>query len=337
MKNKKLKLKNIVVERSDKQSTYLLDDDRPFMINLQILKYYYSGISNDSRRIHALWNEQIDQFTMKQLIPRLSNDIIREIHLAGAPITAVTVGAALQAEEIYQDNDLFPTHNQFIQEIEQFVSNLTLLQDAKIEGEILKFFATISNALSASESPSGNLTTQDKYFLIFLFLKNSSVINSVNIKAIFNGIISDDIIKLLLNATMKYDELSFQEIIGLMLYDLILFEDPLENNGLEIKLSDIQKARKLMEYICGSGNDHLIGGFDDNQSFEIFQFYNVMFARDVFHENCLSLWQNLIIKKRKIDFGKIIAEIKNTAFTSETIHRRHQYLDHYKKVYSERN
>ncbi|MFN5762679.1 MAG: hypothetical protein ACK44U_11410, partial [Sphingobacteriales bacterium] len=67
----------------------------------------------------------------------------------------------MQAEEIYQDNDLFPTHNQFVKNIEHFVSNLTLLQDTKIEGEVLKLFATISNSLSESDSPSGNLTIQD--------------------------------------------------------------------------------------------------------------------------------------------------------------------------------
>lgn len=335
MNLKKLKLKNIEVERIHEQSFYLVDDHRPFMINLQILKYYFSGISNDSRRIQALWNKEIEQFTMKHLIPRLSNDVIREIHLAGAPISSVTLGTALQAEEIYQDNDLFPTHNQFVKNIEHFISNLTLLQDTKIEGEVLKLFATISNSLSESDSPSGNLTIQDRYFLIFLFLKNSSTINRLNIKTIFNGIISDNIINLLFNATMKYDELCFENIIGLILYDHILFEDPLDNNGLEIKLLDIEKARQLMEFICGIRNNDLIGGFDDNQSFKVFQFYNIMFARDTFHENCLHLWQTLIIKNNNINVGNIIAEIKRTAFISETIHRKHKYIDHYEKIYFE--
>jgi hypothetical protein len=78
-----------------------------------------------------------------------------------------------------------------------------------------------------------------------------------------------------------------------MLYDFILWDEP--NEGLDIKLADIAATKSIFTKVTQNAalGNQLLGGFNDNASFEIFQFFNVEFNREGFHQFCLERWKEL--------------------------------------------
>jgi hypothetical protein len=83
--------------------------------------------------------------------------------------------------------------------------------------------------------------------------------------------------------------------LALVLYDFILWD---EKPGLDIKIADITAAQNIFKAQTAKSpvSEKLIGGFKDNASYEIFQFFNVEFNREGFHAFCLERWKEFLLE-----------------------------------------
>jgi hypothetical protein len=166
--------------------------------------------------------------------------------------------------------------------------------------DTLELFMYLGDMLEEEDSPTGTLAPQDRYFILFLMLKASPEQDLENLEMVLNkGAKSRnaksgcDVKSLLLKASGNFGQLNNEEKLALMLYDFILWDEP--NEGLDIKLADIAATKSIFKTVTQNAalGNQLLGGFNDNDSFEIFQFFNVEFNREGFHQFCLERWKEL--------------------------------------------
>jgi hypothetical protein len=115
---------------------------------------------------------------------------------------------------------------------------------------------------------------------------------------------------LLLKATGNFQQLSNEEKLGLILYDFILWDEP--DAGLDIKLMDKNAARVIFTLLTKNASlgEKLVGGFKDNASYEIFQFFNVEYNRAGFHTFCLERWKELSSEWNELKLQLLLDHVK---------------------------
>jgi hypothetical protein len=174
----------------------------------------------------------------------------------------------------------------------------------------------LGEMLKENESPSGSLNAQDRYFPLFLMLKASPEQDLENLEMVFskeaksrNATSGCDVKVLVLKASGNFNQLSNEEKLALVLYDFILWD---EKPGLDIKLGDIAAAKSIFSNVTQNAalGEKLLGGFEDNASFEIFQFFNVEFNREGFHEFCLARWKELSSEWNPLKLQQLIEGVR---------------------------
>jgi hypothetical protein len=139
-----------------------------------------------------------------------------------------------------------------------------------------------------------------------------------------------DVKSLLLKASGNFNQLSNEEKLGLILYDFILWD---EKPGLDIKLVDKAAARSIFTLVTQNAalGEELIGGFEDNASFEIFQFFNVEFNRAGFHDFCLARWKELSSEWNPLKLQLLLESVKRDFHIST--YTNNPVLKDYLKIY----
>jgi hypothetical protein len=204
----------------------------------------------------------------------------------------------LQAEDIYDKS--YSTHIEYICGLGTIVDDLLEHCNEGLFLDTLEFFMYLGDMLEESESYGGSLAPQDRYFPLFLMLKARPELDVDHIEDVLKKNAHTRFAKygvevnaLLLKASGNFQQLSNEEKLGLILYDFILWDEP--DAGLDIKLMDKNAARAIFTLITKNASlgEKLVGGFKDNASYEIFQFFNVEYNRAGFHTFCLERWKEL--------------------------------------------
>lgn len=275
-----------------------LDDPQAFLTCIQQVRNYYLGLSTKSNTYRGIYEEILREFTKAAIVPRITNEMLRLAHEDGNLIESLLLAPMLKAEETYDKN--YETHNDYVQSLGEVVSDLLGYCNVGLFLDTLEFFMYLGDELDEDDSPNGSLTVQDRYFLLFLMLKGSPDQELDNLEMVLSkdAISRDanngcDVKALLLKASGNFGQLDNEDKLALMLYDFILWDEP--NEGLDIKVGDIAAAKNIFQRVTQNATlgNLLLGGFDDNASFDIFQFFNVEFNRAGFHEFCLERWKEL--------------------------------------------
>jgi hypothetical protein len=103
---------------------------------------------------------------------------------------------------------------------------------------------------------------------------------------------------------------------------------------LDIKLSDIDAARSIFTKVTQNASlgGQLIGGFDDNASFEIFQFFNIQYNRAGFHDFCLARWDELSAEWNPLKLQLFLEGVKCDFHASTYLNN--PVLESYLKIYA---
>jgi hypothetical protein len=291
-----------------------LEDPRPFLTCIQLIRNYFLVLSSESKAFRASYEETLREFTKAAVVPRISNDMLRLAHEDGNLIESLLLGPMLEAEERYDKN--FATHNEYIRSLAEVVSDLLAHCNVGLFLDTLELFMYLGDMLEEEDSPSGSLAAQDRYFILFLMLKASPEQHLDNLEMVLskgaksrNANNGCDVKSLVLKASGNFNQLSNEEKLALVLYDFILWD---ENPGLDIKLEDIATAKSIFTLVTRNATlgEQLVGGFDDNASFEIFQFFNVEFSREGFHEFCLARWKELSSEWNPLKLQLLLEHIK---------------------------
>lgn len=318
------------------ESDRCLDDPIAFLTCVQQVRNYYLGLSPKSKTYRGAYEETLREYTNAAVVPRITNDMLRAAHEGGNLIEALLLGPMLQAEEIYDKT--YATQIDYICGLGKVVSDLLTHCNEGLFLDTLEFFMYLGDILEESESYGGSLAPQDRYFPLFLMLKASPGIDVDYIEEVLKknahtrfvnyGV---EVNKLLLKASGNFKQLSNEEKLGLILYDFILWDEP--DAGLDIKLGDIAAARSIFTLVTQNEalGEKLVGGFKDNASYEIFQFFNVEYNREGFHTFCLERWKELSSEWNPLKLQLLLDKVKRDFHIST--YTNNPVLKDYLKIY----
>jgi hypothetical protein len=315
-----------------------LEDPVPFLTCIQLIRNYYLVLSSESKSYRASYEETLREFTLAAVVPRIADDMLRLVHEDGNLIGSLLLGPMLKAEQIY-DKD-FATHDDYVRSLAGVMKELLPNCNVGLFLDTLELFMYLGDMLEEKDSPSGSLNAQDRYFPLFLMLKASPDQSLENLKMVLskdedsrNARNGCEVKSLVLKASGNFSQLSNEEKLGLILYDFILWD---EKPGLDIKRADIAAAKSIFTKVTQNAalGEQLIGGFDDNASFEIFQFFNVEFNREGFHAFCLERWKELSIEWNALKLQLLIEGVKRdfhpSTYTNNPVLA--DYLNHFSGV-----
>jgi hypothetical protein len=306
---------------------YCFDDPESFLTSIQLLRNYYLALSSSSNRFRSSFEKLLLDFTGFSVVPKIGDDILRIMHEDGFGIGALLLKPMYDAEKIYDEE--FETHDEYVTYLENYVSDINTVADQTLLLDTISFLIKLGNILDENESPSGNLSAQDRYFPVFLILKTNPNLELNKLKSVLKEIDYEDVDTLLLKASGNFKQLSADEKFALILYDFILVD---ENPGLDIKMDDITAAKSIYTRITQNKNaDQVLGGFDDNDSFEVFQFFNVYFEREGFHNFCLERWKELTSDWNPLKLQLILEAIKHDFHPLTYVNN--EVLDSYLEIY----
>jgi hypothetical protein len=319
------------------ESDRCLDDPIPFLTCIQLIRNYFLVLSSESTNYRAAYEETLREFTKAAVVPRISNDMLRLVHEDGSLIESLLLGPMLKAEKIYDED--FATHDDYVRSLGGQIEELVPFCNTGLFLDTLELFMYLGDMLEEKDSPSGSLAPQDRYFPLFLMLKASPEQDVENLEMVLNkGAKSRnanngcDVKSLVLKASGNFGQLNNEEKLALMLYDFILWDEP--NEGLDIKLGDIAAAKSIFTKVTQNAalGNQLLGGFDDNASFEIFQFFNVEFNREGFHQFCLERWKELSSEWNALKLQLLIEGVRRD-FHSST-YTNNPVLEDYLKIFT---
>ena len=290
-----------------------LDDHLPFLTSLLQLRFYYYVLSKDSKAFRASFEEILHEFTKAAVVHRISDKAVRQSH-EGGNLGQLFREPLKKSWDIY-DKD-FDTHNDYTRSLGKVVSELVQHCNTGLFLDTLEFFLYLGDTLEEKDSPTGSLTPQDRYFPLYLMLKASPEQDPENLEMVLdkgaksrNANNGCDVKALLLKASGNFDQLSNEEKLALVLYDFILWD---EGPGLDIKKADIAAAKSIFALVTQNAalGEKLVGGFDDNATYEIFQFFNVEFNRKGFHAFCLERWKELSSEWNALKLQLLLDSVK---------------------------
>ena len=320
-----------LVDESDR----CLDKPLHFLTCIQLFRNYYLGLSSESKDYRASYEETLREFTQAAVVPRIKDEFLHTAHNGGNLLESLLLGTMMQAEQVYDEN--YATHNEYVSSLSEVITEFLPNCNTGLFLDTLELFMYLGDILEGEDSPSGALAPQDRYFPLFLMLKASPEQDIDNLEMVLNkGAKSRnaksgcDVKSLLLKASGNFNQLSNEEKLALVLYDFILWD---ENPGLDIKRGDIAAAKSIFTLITQNPSlgEELVGGFNDNASFEMFQFFNVGFNREGFHEFCLARWKELSSEWNSLKLQLLLDHIKREFHPNTYINN--PVLNDYLEVY----
>jgi hypothetical protein len=307
-----------------------------FLTCIQLFRNYYLGLSSESKDYRASYEETLLEFTEAAVVPRIKDEFLRTAHNGGNLSESLLLGTMQQAEQVYDEN--YATHNEYVSSLSEVIAELLPNCNTGLFLDTLELFMYLGDMLEEGDSPSGSLAPQDRYFPLFLMLKASPDQELDNLEMVLskgaksrNENSGCDVKSLVLKVSGNFGQLNNEEKLALMLYDFILWDEP--NEGLDIKVGDIAAAKSIFQKVTQNAalGNQLLGGFDDNASFEIFQFFNVEFNREGFHEFCLARWEELSSEWNPLKLQLLLDHIKRDFHPNTYINN--PVLNDYLEVY----
>lgn len=328
---------NVEIDDEDEVVLWYPQNGTELIMCLYILSYYYLSLNDNQQCFDNFQSEFKELFQIKNFSNE-NNGIIKEIknHFENSSIDNIIDAGISKANSIYENK--YQTHNDFLADIHNYISYLDLIDDPVFQSKYLQFNINLGNSLSEISNSGLQIRPQDRYLVVQIALSNWYNIkeNGFDIKNLLSGVKYNLPSGNLLKYAILDEELSLMEKTSLLLYNIIL----LDEEGLEIKNKDIFKAKQLIADLFGfeitidgtnvatmlrgslnkSSEDdlgRLIGGFENNFSFDVMHFYNCQFAINRFRNRCIDLFKESYNEINETTSGNIVESIENSQFDSE--------------------
>ena len=190
---------------------YCFDDPKSFLTSIQLLRNYYLALSKSSQSFRREFEELLYEFTKLSVVPKIGDNILRNVHEDGFGIGALLLKPMYDAEKIYDEK--FETHSDYINSLEQFIIDASEIADQSLILDTLGFLSTLGSILREDESPCSSLSTQDRYLPVLLLLKNNPNLELKNLKSVLKKIDIKDANNLILEASESFNKLHSTEKI----------------------------------------------------------------------------------------------------------------------------
>jgi hypothetical protein len=299
-----------------------------FVTNIYLLKPYYLGLTQTQetfdlfdQKITDLW---LNHFSENILNAGINNEHTINLLLFESNPDAFLLMCKLNQEKIY-DSDTYVNHFEYIKDIPNIVMSFDAIMNLELKKAFIKMLVELGNALDINVNEK--MLPQDRYLPIFYAMNKWAVVNTDDYDVAFQNMNFHMDYHGFFAYTMRPEKLSEIEKIALGLYAFILVT---ENNELEIKVDDIDKARNIIsslfdyseetmesrkEQLKLSGIDadlvdivydvqyppleKIIGGFDVNFCFLQMAFFNCNYNTSDFLHQSLILFKDAATKFNK--------------------------------------
>ena len=330
-----------------------------FVIQIYLLKPYYLGLTQ-TQEIFDLFDLKIKDLWLNHFTGNLIDEGIKNEHeinqiLFESNPDGFLLMCKLNQENIYQSVQ-YENHLDYLKDIPNIIMSIDAIMDIELKKAFIQMLVDLGNALDINVNEK--MIPQDRYLPIFYAMNKWEVINTDDYDIAFEKMLFHVDYHGFFAYTMRPDKLSEIEKIALGLYAFILVT---ENNELEIKVDDIDKARNIIsslfdyseetmesrkEQLRLSGIDDdlvdivyevqypplekIIGGFDVNFCFLQMAFFNCNYNTSDFLDQAILLFKDAVSKFNNTTRSSLINILKNQ-FQAESI-RENTLADRYIEV-----
>ena len=324
-KPKKVEKKNQITEKGLDGGMQL---ELAFVSNIYLLKPYYLGLTQTQetfdlfdQKITDLW---LNHFSENILDEGIKNEHTINLLLFESNPDAFLLMCKLNQEKIY-DSGTYENHFEYIKDIPNIIKSFDSIMSLGLKKSFIEMLVDLGNALDINVNDK--MIAQDRYLPIFYAMNKWEAINTDDYDIAFQKMFFHMDYHGFFAYTMRPEKLSEIEKIALGLYAFILVT---ENNELEIKVDDIDKARNIIsslfdyseatiesrkEQLRLSGIDDdlidivyevqypplekIIGGFDVNFCFLQMAFFNCNYNTSDFLNQSIILFKDAATKFNK--------------------------------------
>ena len=321
-KPKKVEKKNQITEKGLDGGMQL---ELAFVSNIYLLKPYYLGLTQTQetfdlfdQKITDLW---LNHFSENILDEGIKNEHTINLLLFESNPDAFLLMCKLNQEKIY-DSGTYENHFEYIKDIPNIIKSFDSIMSLGLKKSFIEMLVDLGNALDINVNDK--MIAQDRYLPIFYAMNKWEAINTDDYDIAFQKMFFHMDYHGFFAYTMRPEKLSEIEKIALGLYAFILVT---ENNELEIKVDDIDKARNIIsslfdyseatiesrkEQLRLSGIDDdlidivyevqypplekIIGGFDVNFCFLQMAFFNCNYNTSDFLNQSIILFKDAATK-----------------------------------------
>ena len=330
-----------------------------FVTQIYLLKPYYIGLTQ-TQEIFDLFDLKLKDLWLNHFRGNLLDEGIKNEHeinqiLFESNPDGFLLMCKLNQEKIYQ-SDRYENHFDYLKDIPNIILSIDVIMDVELKKAFIQMLVDLGNALDINVNEK--MIAQDRYLPVFYAMNKWNEVNTNDYEIAFKNMSFEMVYPGFSGFTMRLENLSEIEKMALGLYAFILVT---ENNELEIKVDDIEKARNIIsslfdyseetmntrkEELRHSGIDEdlidlvnqvqyppleqLIGGFDDSFTCSQMLFFNCNFNTDDFLNQAILLFKDAISKFNNTTRGSLVTILKNQ-FQAESI-RNNALADKYIEV-----
>lgn len=330
-----------------------------FVTQIYLLKPYYIGLTQ-TQEIFDLFDLKLKDLWLNHFRGNLLDEGIKNEHkinqiLFESNPDGFLLMCKLNQEKIYQ-SDRYENHFDYLKDIPNIILSIDVIMDVELKKAFIQMLVDLGNALDINVNEK--MIAQDRYLPVFYAMNKWNEVNTNDYEIAFKNMSFEMVYQGFSGFTMRLENLSEIEKMALGLYAFILVT---ENNELEIKVDDIEKARNIIsslfdyseetmntrkEELRHSGIDEdlidlvnqkqyppleqLIGGFDDSFTCSQMLFFNCNFNTDDFLNQAILLFKDAISKFNNTTRGSLVTILKNQ-FQAENI-RNNTLADKYIEV-----
>jgi hypothetical protein len=325
-----------------------------FVTNIYLLKPYFIGLTQ-TQEIFDLFDQKIKDLWLNKFSDNILDEGIKNEHdinkiLFESNPDSFLLMCKLNQEKIYE-SDRYENHPAYLKDIPNIINSLCTIMNLELKQAFVQMLVDLGNALDINVNEK--MLPQDRYLPIFYAMNKWKDISTNDLEAAFKNMSHEMVYPGFYGYSMRVENLSEIEKMALGLYAFILVT---ENNELEIKVDDIEKARSIISSLYDYSTetmesrkeqlrltgidedlidlvnqvqypalDQLIGGFDESFCCSQMLFFNCNFNTIDFLDQSILLFKDAASKFNGTTRASLANILKNQ-FQAELI-REHKLAD----------
>lgn len=325
-----------------------------FVTNIYLLKPYFLGLTQ-TQETFDLFDQKIKELWLNKFSDNILDEGIKNEHeinqiLFESNPDGFLLMCKLNQEKIYESNT-YDNHPAYLKDIPNIINSLSPIMSLELKQAFIQMLVDLGNALDINVNE--RMLPQDRYLPIFYAMNKWKGISINDFEPAFKNMSYEMVYPGFNGYSMRVETLSEIEKMALGLYAFILVT---ENNELEIKVDDIDKARSIIsslydysdeamasrkEQLRLTGIDEdlidlvnqvqyppleqLIGGFDESYCCSQMLFFNCNFNTNDFLDQSILLFKDAANKFNSTTRTSL-ANILQDQFQAELI-REHKLAD----------
>ena len=316
-----------------------------FVTNIYLLKPYFLCLTQ-TQETFDLFDQKIKELWLNNFSGNILDEGVKNEHeinqiLFESNADGFLLMCRLNQEKIYE-SDIYENHPTYLKDIPNIINSLGPIMSLELKKAFVQMLVDLGNALDINVNE--RMLPQDRYLPIFYAMNKWKDISTNDFESAFKNMSFEMPYPEFHGFSMRVENLSEIEKMALGLYSFILVT---ENNELEIKVDDIEKARKIIGSLYDYSNetmasrkeqlrltgideslidlvnhvqypplDQLIGGFDESFCCSQMLFFNCNFNIDDFVNQSILLFKDAALKFNE-STRKSLANILASQFKSE--------------------